>query len=109
MGIYRSRLEIIADILQVVDLTAKKTQIMFQANLSYQVLQKYLAEVTNACLVNFEQERQCYLLTDKGRGFLNTYNQYCVNNKRIEERLNDINNTKKVLEELCKSNNAYQS
>ena len=103
MGIYRNRLEIIADILQVVDTTAKKTQIMFQANLSYQVLQKYLAEVTNACLVNFEQERQCYLLTDKGRGFLNTYNQYCENSRYVEERLVDVNNKKRILEALCKS------
>lgn len=41
---YRSRYEIIADMLNVVSGRAKKTKIMYQANLSYKLLQKYLAE-----------------------------------------------------------------
>ena len=44
MGKHRSRLEILANILDVVngnDGSAKRTQIMYQANLSFQVLQKY--------------------------------------------------------------------
>ena len=45
MGNYRGKLDIIADILRVVSGNAKKTQIMYQANLSYRVLQKYLAEI----------------------------------------------------------------
>ncbi len=76
---------------------------MFQANLSYKVLQRYLEELTNASLINFEQERQCYLLTDKGRDFLNAYNQYSEINKHVKERLVDISNKKRILEKLCKS------
>jgi len=103
MGSYRGRLDIIADILHVVSQTAKKTQIMYQANLSYKVLIKYLKEVSEASLINFECEKQCYLLTAKGREFLKAYKEYSRGNRHIEKRLNEINGKKKVLEELCPS------
>jgi predicted transcriptional regulator len=101
LGIYRERLEIIADILHVVNATAKKTQIMFQANLSYKVMQKYLSEITHASLIKYEKDKQCYTLTDKGRDFLNAYKEYCKNNKNVEKRLNCAKNTKKVLDDMC--------
>ena len=101
MGSYRGRLDIIADILQVVSRNAKKTQIMYQANLSYKVLKKYLREVSAASLIDFKCERQYYTLTDKGRDFLETYKEYSRNNRHLEKRLNEINGKKKVLEELC--------
>ena len=101
MGSYRSRLDIIADILRVVSQNAKKTQIMYQANLSYKVLQRYLRNVTAASLVDFEDEEQCYVLTSKGHEFLEAYKEYERTNKSIEKRLNDVNSKKKCLEELC--------
>ena len=103
MGSYRSRLDIIADILRVVSQNARKTQIMYQANLSFKVLTKYLTEVSEASLVNFEREKQCYMLTAKGRAFLEAYNEYSKDNKHLEKRLNEINGKKKVLEALCSS------
>lgn len=101
MGSYRRRLDIIADILQVVSQNAKKTQIMYQANLSYKVLQRYLRDVTAASLIDFEAAGQCYVLTSKGRDFLEAYRDYAKTNKSIEKRLNDVDNKKKNLEELC--------
>ena len=101
MGSYRNRLDIIADILQVVSQNAKKTQIMYQANLSYKVLQRYLREITAASLIDFEFSEQCYVLTQKGRGFLEAYKDYARTNKSIEKRLNDVDSKKKNLEELC--------
>jgi predicted transcriptional regulator len=101
LGSYRNRLDIIADILQVVSQSAKKTQIMYQANLSYKVLQKYLREVRRASLVDFECDDQCYVLTSKGRDFLEAYKEYSRNNRQIERKLNEINGKKRVLEELC--------
>jgi predicted transcriptional regulator len=38
---YRDKLDIIADILTVASRNAKRTQIMYQANLSYKVLCDY--------------------------------------------------------------------
>jgi predicted transcriptional regulator len=101
LGSYRSRLDIIADILQVVSQNAKKTQIMYQANLSYKVLQRYLRNITAASLIDFEKAKQCYVLTPKGKDFLEAYKDYAKTNKSIEKRLNDVNNKKKTLEELC--------
>ena len=103
MGSYRGRLDIIADILRVASGNAKKTQIMYQANLSYKVLTKYITEVSEASLIDFEYERQCYMLTAKGREFLEAYKEYSRGNRRIEKRLNEINGKKKILEELCSS------
>ena len=103
MGSYRGRLDIIADILHVVSQNAKKTKIMYQANLSYKVLTKYLTEVNEASLINFEDEKQCYMLTAKGREFLEAYKEYSKDNRHIEKQLNDIHNRKKFLEELCSS------
>ena len=103
MGNYRGRLEIIADILRVVSGNAKKTQIMYQANLSYKVLQKYLAEITGASLICFEDGERCYVLTDKGREFLDAYEEYSKTNRHVEKRLNDVRTKKNVLEKLCSS------
>ena len=101
MGNYRSRLGIIADILHVVSKGAKKTQIMYQANLSYKLLSKYLAEVIEACLVRFEHREACYVLTSKGRKFLEKYKDYSRRNKHVEKQLSNIRMKRKVLEELC--------
>jgi predicted transcriptional regulator len=103
LGNYRGRLDIIADILHVASRNAKKTQIMYQANLSYKVLQRYLAEITGASLINFEDERQCYMLTAKGQEFLDAYQEYSKTNRHVEKRLNDVLTKKKVLEKLCPS------
>ena len=74
---------------------------MYQANLSYKVLQRYLKHVTEAELLCFESGEQCYVLTPKGREFLEAYRDYDRTNKSIEKRMNDVDNKKKTLEELC--------
>jgi predicted transcriptional regulator len=76
---------------------------MYQANLSYRVLQKYLAEITGASLISFEGERRCYILTDKGREFLDAYQEYFKTNMQVEKRVDDVRTKKKVLEKLCSS------
>jgi predicted transcriptional regulator len=103
LGNYRGRLDIIADVLRVVSGNAKKTQIMYQANLSYRVLQKYLAEITGASLICFEDGERCYVLTDKGRAFLDAYEEYSKTNRHVAKRLNDVRTKKNVLEKLCSS------
>ncbi len=98
---YRGRLDIIADILLVASQEAKKTQIMYQANLSYKVLRRYLNEVTEAALIRFEDSSQSYTLTSKGQMFLDVYRDYAKANRSIEKRLNDFSSKKKLLEDLC--------
>ncbi len=98
---YRDRLDIIADILNVVSREAKKTQIMYQANLSYKVLQRYLTEITEASLISFEHVNQSYLLTGKGHEYLVAYKEYSRCSKSMEKRLNDFSTKRKILESLC--------
>jgi predicted transcriptional regulator len=103
LGSYRSRFDIIADILHVVkgNNGAKKTQIMYGANLSYRVLTKYLTEVLKACLIKFEKSKRCYVLTTKGIEFLEHYRDYSRRNRQVERHLETVNAKKKVLEQLC--------
>ncbi len=103
MVTYRDRLDIIADILNVVSREAKKTQIMYQANLSYKVLQRYLAEIVEASLISFEDSNQRYLLTGKGQDYLEAYKEYSKCSKTMEKRLNEFSTKRKLLENLCPS------
>ena len=98
---YRDRLDIIADILSVVSRDAKKTQIMYQANLSYKVLQRYLNEVTDALLVTFEDQFQRYRLTFKGQQYLDAYKDYARCSRSMEKHLHDFSTKKSMLESLC--------
>ena len=101
MGNYRGKLNIIADILGVVSGDAKKTQIMYQANLSYAVMQKYLAEMIGASLICFKGETHCYVLTDKGRAFLDAYQEYSKTNRHVEKGLDAVRIKKSALDKLC--------
>jgi len=98
---YRDRLDIVADILNVASHAAKKTQIMYKANLSYSVLQKYLSEVSAASLIDFESGSQSFVLTPKGQEFLDAYKIYAKSHRYVEKRLTEVSEKKKVLEKLC--------
>lgn len=101
MVTYRDRVDIIADMLSVASMEAKKTQIMYQANLSYKVLQRYLNELITASLVRFEDSTQCYTLTGKGHEYLDVYKKYTRCSKNMEKHLNDFSSKKRALENLC--------
>jgi DNA-binding PadR family transcriptional regulator len=74
---------------------------MYQANLSYKVLQRYLSEITDASLIHFEDSQQYYALTDKGQEYLEAYKDYARCSKNMEKRLNDFSTKRKILESLC--------
>ena len=97
MGKYRSRLQIIADVLSVVREGAKKTRIMYQANLSYKLLTRYLEDVLDAGLVRGGND-DCYELTQKGREFLARFDDYFVHRQSAEEKLNHVMDEKAKLE-----------
>lgn len=104
MGKYRGKLRIIADILSVASDGAKKTQIMYGANLSHVLLKRYLTEVMNAGLVSFEGGADCYRLTRKGWEFLSKFGEYSRRRKKLEEQINDVDNVKMVLKKMVGSN-----
>ena len=98
---YRDHFDIIAEILNVAGRNAKKTQIMYQANLSYSILRRCLSEVVAWSLVNFDGQSESYVLTPKGQEFLNAYKEYSKTRQHVERRLNDVAAKRKVLEQLC--------
>lgn len=100
MAKYRDRLQIIADILVITSRRAKKTRIMYQANLSYKLLCKYLEEVIATGLVTCENG-DSYVLTVKGKEFLDKHEKYSKRCKSLEEHLNHVNNERTVLEKMC--------
>ncbi len=97
MAKYRSRLEILGDVLGVVSGGAKKTQIMYQANLSYSLLIRYLKEVIDMGLVKMKSGGT-YELTEKGSAFLREFKSYNERRVEVEAQLNGVRNEKSVLE-----------
>ena len=99
MSKYRDGLRIVADILFIARKRAKKTQIMYQANLSYKLLCRYMVKVVDAGLIAIEGED--YVLTTKGEEFLCRHEEYSKGCKSLEEYFNYVNNEKMILEKMC--------
>jgi len=75
---HRSRLDIIADVLNEAVEGAKKTRIMYKSNLSYRQLQTYLDFVLNSGLLTKSESGSVgnfslYKTTAKGKAFLRAY------------------------------------
>jgi predicted transcriptional regulator len=100
MGKYRDSLHIIADILSITRKRARKTRIMYQANLSYKLLCKYMDRIINAGLVKTE-DGICYVLTRKGKEFLSRHKEYSKHRRSLEEHRNNIKTERGVLESMC--------
>jgi predicted transcriptional regulator len=102
MGKYRNRLQIVADILYVVSNNddAKKTRIMYLANLSWDLLTKYLKDLMEAGLLSFGSSDR-YVLTPKGKLFLDKFGEYCKRREIVEEQLKDVKSERMILENMC--------
>src|ERR671939_2071953 len=74
---YRSRTDIVAQILQVVNRhgSVNKTRIMYYAFLSYEQLNEYLAMAVRNGLLQYGTETQTYKITEKGLKYLEIYEQ----------------------------------
>lgn len=99
MAKYRNRLEIIVGILNAAGPGVKKTAIMYTANLSYQLLEKYLDETTKMGLIHLGING--YETTDKGKTFLEKYNDFSSKYSKIEGELQRLLFERESLERLC--------
>jgi len=98
---YRRRLEIIADILNAAKNGAKKTRIMYVANLSYELLEKYLAEVVNIGFMRLNNDG--YEITEKGRLFLERYEQFSSKYLGLQREMENMMFEREVLERMCEA------
>ena len=97
---HRTQEEIIATILSVVLDEPKKTHIMYRANLSYALLRKYLSILSEAGLITYQDEDRIYHLTERGKIYLNRYQEYkTIENTLLTHEL-EFNNKKAILTKL---------
>lgn len=99
----RGRLEIIRDMLYAASEKTKKTRIMYQANLSYQLLEKYLKSLLESGLVE-RVDDSFYLITWRGKEFLQTYDDYLERCRRLGEEIRGVRKDRLLLENMCFNN-----
>ena len=71
---YRSRIDIVSQILEVANGGATKTKIMYKAFLSYSQMKEYLTILTDNNLLSYDEVTHVFKTTEKGFRFLQTYN-----------------------------------
>lgn len=71
---YRSRADIVADMLEVAIDGAIKTRIMYRSFLSFPQLNEYLEILMENGLLEFNEEERKYFTTEKGKHYLKMYN-----------------------------------
>ena len=67
---YRSRTDIVTNILETAIEGKTKTKIMYEAYLSFAQLKEYLAVIQESGLLEFDRETKMYKTTSKGLEFL---------------------------------------
>jgi predicted transcriptional regulator len=72
---YRSRTDIIEQVLDAANGGATKTKIMYNAYLSYAQLKEYLSNLTENGLLEYIETDRKYRTTEKGSKFLKIYGE----------------------------------
>ena len=98
-GSYRCSLNIVKDILIVASTRVKKTHIMYQANLSFVQVKKYLYGLLENDLLVHDGDSY-YYVTEKGLNFLRLYAEYVFRYNTIEEQVERSNRERIFLESM---------
>jgi len=72
---YRSRTDIVSQILEAANGGASKTRIMYKAYLSYAQLKEYLSVMLENGLIEYVEGDRTYKTTAKGLKFMGVYSQ----------------------------------
>ena len=81
---YRSRIEIMGEILDAANGGVTKTKIMYHTFLSYNQLKEYLGVLIENDLLNYDAYTQTFKTIEKGLRFLDIFNQMDGMIKEIE-------------------------
>jgi predicted transcriptional regulator len=73
--IKRQSAQIIAEILSLCEQPKTKTQIMYKANLSWEMLKKYLSQLQSQRLLKVHHSRTKYATTQKGLKFVEKWKE----------------------------------
>jgi predicted transcriptional regulator len=86
-GHHRSRIEIVANILEIAKNGAGKTRIMYLGNLSFDLLEKYLDMLSTCGLLQQQNDPdRTYVVTEKGQRFLEDYYELEKNSEVVESK-----------------------
>jgi predicted transcriptional regulator len=96
---YRDGLGIIADILHAAGSGAKKTHIMYSANLSYELLEKYLLATVKSGFLQANNDG--YEVTGKGQAFLEKYLAFSSRYSKLENELRSALFEREILQRMC--------
>ena len=99
----RNSLEIVRDMLSAALVRIKKTRIMYRARLSYRLMEKYLNTLLESGLLECVDD-SCYLITWKGKNFLQMYEDYRERCGRIGEEIRGARKDRLLLENMCFNN-----
>ena len=69
-------MDIMADILRVARGGAKKTWIVYKANLNFKIVRDYLAELKGKGLLSSQEDIGFYRTTERGLEFLEQYDSF---------------------------------
>jgi predicted transcriptional regulator len=83
---YRSRTDIVSQILDAANGGSTKTKIMYKAYLSYAQLKEYLSILVENGLLEYEEGERKYKTTDKGIKFQRVYQHMDVLTGPLMER-----------------------
>ena len=72
---YRSRTEIVSNILDAANGGVTKTKIMYKAYLSYNQLKEYLSVLVENNLIEYLEGAKTFKTTEKGLNFLKMHNE----------------------------------
>ena len=100
----RHSVDIARDILLVASVRVRKTRIMYQANLSFVQVKKYIHDLLEKELLKHDGD-SCYLITSKGQEFLDLYDTYIERCKQLKEKLNQHEKDRRMLEKMCSNSN----
>ena len=83
----RSSIDIVANILEIAKDGAKKTRIMYLANLSFDQLKKYLKFLMDKGFLEYNASEKKYKITDKGSEFLKMFYEFKESEGTYKEKL----------------------
>jgi predicted transcriptional regulator len=98
---YRHRFDILADIVRVAGTGSRKTKIMYIANLSFALLNKYLKDALHVGFLQSDGEQ--YLMTKKGEAFLERYQQFSSRYSAVKADVEKLRCEAEALDEMCRS------
>lgn len=84
----RNDLDICADILRVARTGVNKTRIVYQANLNFKIVEKYLQRLVSGGLLKETRDRR-FITTDKGFAFLEQF-EALVAPVAVDENLEEV-------------------